>query len=77
MLVETQDLLTLSNAAWTAGVAVPRFQALVAEGRIRPFVSIDGIAFFHRAEALALRRFRETMAGKPPTPPPPRTQELF
>lgn len=77
MLVESNDLLTPSSAAWTAGVALPVFQAWAQSGRIRPFVTIDGQSFYHRAEVLALRRFNEALNGKRPSAPPPRTQDLF
>ncbi|HEY9721792.1 MAG TPA: hypothetical protein V6D47_07245 [Oscillatoriaceae cyanobacterium] len=77
MLVESEDLVGPTTAAWTAGVALPVFQAWVQRGQIRPFVTIDGQSFYHKAEVLALRRFTETLAGKRPSAPPPRTQDLF
>ena len=77
MLVETNDLLTPQNAAWTAGLPYPRFQACVQAGQIKPFVVIDGQTFYHRSEVLALRRFTETMDGRRPSRPLPRTQDLF
>jgi hypothetical protein len=77
MLIETDDLLTATNAAWTAGLTASRFQEYVRAGQIKPFVRIDGISFYHRSEALALRRFHETMHGQRPTKPLPRTQDLF
>ena len=77
MLVESNDLLTLQNAAWTAGMALPRFQECVKAGQIKPFVAIDGLSFYHKGEVLALRRFEETLKGKRPTKPVPRTYDLF
>ena len=77
MLVESTDLLTTANAAWTLGLPMPAFQALLRDGRLAPFVTIDGLAFYHRAEVLALRRHREAMDGRPPSRPLPRTHDLF
>lgn len=77
MLVETTDLLTPQNAAWAAGLAYPKFQDAVKAGQIKPFVVIDGQTFYHRAEVAALRRFTESLAGKRPSKPLPRTQDLF
>jgi hypothetical protein len=77
MLVESTDLVTPSNAAYLAGLQLPRFQEQVAAGQIKPFVTIDGMRFYHRNEVLALRNFIATMAGRRPTNPLPRTQELF
>jgi hypothetical protein len=77
MLVETNDLLTPSNAAFTAGLSVQRFQDYLRAGQIKPFVRIDGLSFFHKSEVLALRRFHETMHGQRPSAPLPRTQDLF
>ena len=77
MLVESTDLLTPSNAAHLAGLPLPQFQQEVRGGNIQPFVIIDGLRFFHRREVAALRTFLATMAGRRPTPPLPRTQELF
>lgn len=77
MLVESNDLLTAANAAQTAGIGLPRLNELMQSGQIRPFVAIDGVRFFHRAEVLALRTFLATMAGKRPTVPLPRMHELF
>lgn len=77
MLVETSDLVTARHAAELAGVAFLRFQELVRLGTLKPFVVIDGIAFYHRSEVLALRRYVETMDGKRPSRPLPRMQDLF
>ncbi|MNS73140.1 hypothetical protein D3C72_1065710 [compost metagenome] len=77
MLVETAELLTPRNAAWTAGVPYPRFQELVQAGNIKPFVVIDGLTFYHRAEVLALRRFAEAIDGRRPSKPLPKTYDLF
>lgn len=77
MLVETDDLLTLRNAALMAAMPPAHFQDFVRWGQIKPFVAIDGQAFYHRAEVLALRKFSENMAGKRPSRPLPRLQELF
>lgn len=77
MLVETTDLLTPRNAAELAGVAPSHFQDHVRWGQIKPFVVIDGLSFYHRNEVLALRKFAETMAGKRPSRPLPRLQDLF
>lgn len=77
MLVETNDLVTARNAAETVGVTFLRFQELVRLGTLKPFVTIDGQAFYHRAEVLALRRYVETMDGKRPSRPLPRMQDLF
>ena len=77
MLLETNDLVTVSNAAHFAGLSLPDFNAQVAKGQIRPFVLIDGVRFFHKGEAIALRHFLATMAGRRPAPVLPRTQELF
>lgn len=77
MLTETNALLTPQNAAWNAGLPYPRFQDAVKAGQIKPFVVIDGLTFYHRAEVLALRRFTESLAGKRPSKPLPRMQDLF
>lgn len=77
MLVETDDLLTQTNAAFLAGAPLVRFREWVKLGQIKPFVHIDGQPFFHRSEVLALRRFAEAIEGKRPSRPLPRTQEFF
>lgn len=77
MLVESVDLLTPSNAAWLAGLSMSAFLEQQQQGQIKPFITIDGLKFYHRAEVLALRKFLETMAGKRPSIPLPRMQELF
>jgi hypothetical protein len=77
MLIESNDLLTPQNAAWMAGMAYPKFQDCVKAGQIKPFVVIDGLTFYHKAEVLALRRFDEAMNGKRPSKPLPRTHDLF
>ena len=77
MLVETDDLVSPRNAAHLAGLDFARFQAQVNRGQIKAFVVIDGQAFYHRAEVLALRRHTETMEGKRPSRPLPRMQDLF
>jgi hypothetical protein len=40
-------------------------------------VLIDGLAFFHRREVLALRTYAETLAGRPRGQALPRLQDLF
>ena len=77
MIVESNDLVTPGNAAHLAGLSVPAFNAQVAAGQIRVFVKVDGLSFYHRAEAIALRHFLATMAGKRPAPVLPRMQEMF
>jgi hypothetical protein len=77
MLVESNDLLTPRNAAWAAGLDYPRFQAQVQAGQIKPFVVIDGLTFYHRAEVQALRRFIDAMDGRRAAKPLPRTHDLF
>lgn len=77
MFVETVDLVTPSNAAYLAGVSPTRLQELQAQGHIKPFVTIDGLRFYHKAELMALRAFLDTMAGRKPSRPLPRTQDLF
>lgn len=77
MLVESTDLLTPANAAHMAGVPLARFQTLGQSSQIKPFVVIDGLPFYHRAEVLALRRFVESLDGKRPSRPLPRLQDLF
>ncbi|MDB5099325.1 MAG: hypothetical protein JWM80_3746 [Cyanobacteria bacterium RYN_339] len=77
MFVETVDLVTPSNAAYLAGVGLTRLTELQQQGHIKPFVTIDGLKFFHKAEVLALRHFLDTLAGRKPSRPLPRTQELF
>lgn len=77
MLVETAELLCAGSAAQRAGIGLLQFQDLARRGQIQPMVTIDGLKFYHQAEVLKLRRFVEVMAGKRPTPPLPRTQDLF
>lgn len=77
MLVETDDLLTQTNAAFLAGAPLLRFREWVKRGQIKPFVQIDGQPFYHRSEVLALRRLTEALDGKRPSRPLPRTQEFF
>lgn len=77
MLTETNDLLTPQNAAWSAGLPYPSFQDAVKAGQIKPFVVIDGQTFYHRGEVMALRRFNESLAGRRPSKPLPRMQDLF
>ena len=77
MFVETVDLVTPMNAAYVAGVSTVRLTELQQQGHIKPFVMIDGMKFFHKAELLALRHFLENMAGRRPSRPLPRTQDLF
>lgn len=77
MLVESNDLVTPSNAAYMAGVPLTRLNELVQQGNVKPFITIDGVRFFHKAEVLALRHFLENLAGRRPSRPLPRTQELF
>jgi hypothetical protein len=77
MFVDTTELVTPRHAAELAGIPPAHFQDHVRWGQIKPFVVIDGLSFYHRAEVLALRKFAETMAGKRPSRPLPRLQELF
>jgi hypothetical protein len=77
MFVETADLVSPSNAAYMAGVPLHRLTELQQQGHIKPFVVIDGLKFYHKAELLALRHFLETLAGRKPSRPLPRTQDLF
>jgi hypothetical protein len=77
VLVESDDLFTPRHAAELAGLTAAEFQDHLRWGQIRPFVVIDGLAFFHRREVLALRTFADTMAGRPRRPVLPRLQDLF
>ena len=77
MLVESNDLLTPRHAADLAGMPPLHFQDHVRWGQLKPFIVIDGLTFYHRAEVLALRKFSETMAGQRPSRPLPRLQDLF
>jgi hypothetical protein len=77
MFVETADLVTPSNAAYLAGVSPTRLLELQQQGHIKPFVTIDGLRFYHKAELMALRHFLDNLAGRKPSRPLPRTQELF
>ncbi|MEB3220777.1 MAG: hypothetical protein VKS61_01740 [Candidatus Sericytochromatia bacterium] len=77
MLVESDDLLTARHAAEVAGVTPAEFQDHLRWGQIRPFVLIDGLAFFHRREVLALRTYAATLAGRPSGQALPRLQDLF
>lgn len=77
MLVESNDLVTSTNAAHLAGVSLAQLNQHVQGGQLKPFVVIDGVRFFHKNEVLGLRTFIATLAGRRPTPPLPRMQELF
>jgi len=77
MWVDSDELITPRHAAEMANVAPAAFQDHVRWGQIKPFVTIDGLAFYHKREVLALKTYVDTLSGRRAQRVLPKLQELF